>query len=396
MTEHDKLIYAARKRYGTEDMSNLKFRAKSHRFLYLLAGLALAACSSDETNGLSTADTGEHSYAGETITVVIGLDPSAGGTTVGRLIAKHLEQHLPGNPTVIVNNMPGAAGLNAHLHVLLKAPKDGTTVYYGPRSSLGELLQLPGFNRFKYSDFTPLGGVQLSGLVVYARNDVVPGGLDDIASLRSADRLLFGGMSPEHGRMIVSTMGLDLIGANYSYITGYPSSGGIRAAVISGEVNVATDAAHAYLSQVVPVLVERGEGTPIFSMPVQNNAGEFVPNAMVPDIPSLGDLYETLNGKPPAGIIWESIQTMLEIDQTMQHVFMGPPGMDPQATESFRVALEAAMNSEGYKEDARRIHGYVPDPVSYERQAKIFAATAAVGPEVLEFIKAHIEKNAGY
>ena len=117
---------------------------------------------------------------------------------------------------------------------------------------------------------------------------------------------------------------------------------------------------------------------------------------MVPDIPSLGDLYETLNGKPPAGIIWESIQTMLEIDQTMQHVFMGPPGMDPQATESFRVALEAAMNSEGYKEDARRIHGDVPDPVSYERQAKIFAATAAVGPEVLEFIKAHIEKNAGY
>ena len=43
-------------------------------------------------------------YEGETITVVIGLDAAAGGSTVGRLLAKHLEQHLEGEPTVIVNN----------------------------------------------------------------------------------------------------------------------------------------------------------------------------------------------------------------------------------------------------------------------------------------------------
>lgn len=362
---------------------------------FLLAAFLLAACGDNKSSTDANVDTGEHSYAGETVTVVIGLDPSAGGTTVGRLIAKHLEQTLPGNPTVIVNNMPGAAGLNAHLHVLLKAPDDGTTVYYGPRSSLGELLKLPGFN-FKYSDFTPLGGVQLSGLVVYARKDIVPGGLEDAAAIRDAERALFGGMSPEHGRMIVSTMGLDMIGAEYSYITGYPSSGGIRAAVISGEVNVATDAAHAYLSQVVPVLVERGEALPIFSMPVQNSDGELIPNAMVPGVQSLPELYESIHGEAPSGITWDSIQTMLEIDQTMQHVFMGPPDMDPRAAESFRKGLEAAMTSEAYKEDAERIHGYVPEAVSHERQAKIFAATGAVTPEVLEYIKAHIEKNAGY
>ncbi|MFQ6005844.1 MAG: hypothetical protein ACE5OQ_10095 [Woeseia sp.] len=359
----------------------------------LLAGIALLSCNADRSN--VSPPVGQHTYAGKTITVVIGLDASAGGTTVGRLLAKHLEMNLAGNPTVIVNNMPGASGLNAHLHVLLKAPDDGTTVYYGPRSSLGELLELPGFS-FKYSQFTPLGGVQIGGLVVYSRTDAVPGGVDGPEDIIATEPLRFGGMPPEHGRMIVSTMGLDLIGANYKYIPGYPSSGNIRAAIISGEVNTATDAAHAYLNQVVPVLVDQGLAVPIFSMPMFNGDGELVQNAMVPDVPSLPDLYETLNGDPPSGIIWDSITTLLELDQTMQHVYLGPPDMDPAAANTFRVGLREAMISEAFRDEAQQILSYVPEPVGYERQAEILGATSTVSPEVLEYIRAHIEKNSRY
>ncbi len=359
----------------------------------VLASAMLMSCGAD--NASSAVDS-PHSFAGKTITVVIGLDASAGGTTVGRLLAKHLEENLAGNPTVIVNNMPGASGLNAHLHVLLRAPKDGTTVYYGPRSSLGELLDLPGFS-FKYSQFTPLGGVQIGGLVVYGRTDAVAGDFHDPRDIVGTEPALrFGGMPPEHGRMIVSTMGLDLIGANYKYIAGYPSSGNIRAAIISGEVNTATDAAHAYLNQVVPVLVDEGHALPIFSMPMLNGDGELVQNAMVPDVPSLPDLYETLNGVAPSGIIWDSISTLLELDQTMQHVCLGPPDMDSAAVDTFRAGLEKAMVSAAYREEAKRILSYVPEAVGHERQAEILGATGRVKPEVLEYIKAHIEKNSRY
>ena len=374
---------------------NRTFRHFFRSLSVLLAGVVLTSCDAGQSGGDSSVADGQHSFAGETITVVIGLDASAGGTTVGRLLAKHLELNLEGNPTVIVNNMPGASGLNAHLHVLLKAPNDGTTVYYGPRSSLGELLELPGFS-FKYSQFTPLGGVQIGGLVVYSRTDAVPGGVDGPDDIVATEPLRFGGMPPEHGRMIASTMGLDLIGANYRYISGYPSSGNIRAAIISGEVNTATDAAHAYLNQVVPVLVDEGHALPIFSMPMLSGDGELVQNAMVPDVPSLPDLYETLNGHAPSGIVWDSITTLLEIDQTMQHVFLGPPGMDSAAADTFRAGLEKAMASETFREEALQILSYVPGPVNHERQAEILAATAGVSPEVLQYIKAHIEKNSRY
>ena len=360
-----------------------------------LAGILLLSCGADQTDTDKAPVSVQHSYAGETITIVIGLDASAGGTTVGRLLAKHLEENLAGNPTVIVNNMPGASGLNAHLHVLLKAPDDGTTVYYGPRSSLGELLELPGFS-FKYSQFTPLGGVQIGGLVVYARTDAVSGGFSEPQDLIASETLRFGGMPPEHGRMIISSMGLDLIGVNYKYIAGYPSSGNIRAAMISGEVNTATDAAHAYLNQVVPVLVDEGHALPIFSMPMLSADGELIQNEMVPNVPSLPDLYESVHGAAPSGIVWDSIKTLLELDQTMQHVFLGPPNMDPTAAKTFREGLEKAMASPEFRAEAQRILSYVPGPVSHERQATILGATADVTPEVLEYIKAHIDKNSRY
>jgi len=376
-------------------MMNFTITHWPHILLGPLASVLLLSCGTDQADDDKVPANVEHSFAGETISVVIGLDASAGGTTVGRLLAKHLEENLAGNPTVIVNNMPGASGLNAHLHVLLKAPKDGTTVYYGPRSSLGELLELPGFS-FKYSQFTPLGGVQIGGLVVYARTDAVAGGFSEPQDLIAGETLRFGGMPPEHGRMIISSMGLDLIGANYKYIAGYPSSGNIRAAIISGEVNAATDAAHAYLNQVVPVLVDEGHALPIFSMPMLNGDGELIQNAMVPDVPSLPDLYESIRGEAPSGIVWDSITTLLELDQTMQHVFLGPPDMDPAAAETFRAGLEKAMTSPAFRKEAQHILSYVPGPVSHERQTEILGATADVTPEVLKYIKSHIEKNSRY
>lgn len=370
-------------------MSILSIAMLHLRILTLVVcSIFLAACDSSQT------ESGEPipAYQGENLTIVIGLDASAGGTTVGRLLAKHLEQSLEGNPSVVVNNMPGASGLNAHLHVLLKAPKDGTTLYYGPRSSLGELLQFPGYS-FKYSDFTPLGGVQISGLVVFARTDSLPGGIDSPDDVVGAGELLYGGMPPEHGRMIITTMGLDLIGADYKYIAGYPSSGNIRAAIISGEVNTGTDAAHAYLNQVEPVLVDSGQALPLFTLPVQNGSGELVPNPLLPEVASLSELYESLKGEPPSGTLWDSITTMIEIDQTMQHVFLGPPDMNPEAIGAFREALETAMFSPEFMEEAQQVLGYVPDFVDFERQSRILSATSNVSPDVLEYIESQIEKN---
>jgi hypothetical protein len=279
--------------------------------------------------------------------------------------------------------------------VLLKAPKDGTVIYYGPRSSLGELLDLPGHN-FKYTQFEALGGVQISGLVVFARDDVIPGDLQTPADITKADRLLFSGMAPDHGRMIISTLGLRLINAHYAYIAGYPSSGATRAAVMSGEGSVSVDASHSYINQVAPGFESAGGGMALFTVPYLDNSGELAANPLLPEVQSLPDLYEEIAGEPASGPVWDAIKTLIEIDQTMQHVFLGPPGMNPDAAAEIRAAIVPAFSTDAFREEALKLLSFVPGPVGYERAAQILASTANVSPEVLELIKAHIESNSQY
>ena len=196
--------------------------------------------------------------------------------------------------------------------------------------------------------------------------------------------------------MIASTMGLDLIGAQYRFVGGYPGSGKIRAAVLSGEVNMATDAAHAYLNEVVPTMEQQGLNAPLFSLPLLTAEGDLVKSSLVPDIPTVNELYEEIHGAPPSGANWDAIRTMIEIDQTMQHVFLGPPGMDAQAVETFRTAIGPAMATELFAEEATRILSYVPDAVGAERAIQILNATADVTPEVQAFIEAQIARNNAY
>ena len=384
-------------------MANLVYQVRRLLFFWTVAVAAsLAVGCSGPAESTYTADSvlsgslnDSEYYEGKTITLIMGLDASAGGTTVGRLLAKHLEFGLEGNPNVIVKNMPGASMMSAHIFVLLKAPRDGTTIYYGPRSSLGELLDFPGHS-FKYSQFTVLGGVQLAPLVTYARKDVLEGGVQIPADILRADGLIFGGISAEHGRMIASTMGLDLIGAQYHFVGGYSGSGKIRVAVLSGEVNMATDAAHAYLNEVVPTLEQQGLNAPLFSLPVLTEGGALVKSPLVPDMPTVNELYEEIHGVPPSGANWDAIRTMIEIDQTMQHVFLGPPNMDPDAVRTFRAVIGPAMLTEEFKEEATRILSYVPDAVDAERATQILDATADVTPAVQSFIEAQIARNNGY
>src|SRR5947199_240873 len=85
--------------------------------LFFLAALLPAAPSSAQDQ-----------FKGKTVRLVVGTPAGGGYDTYGRLVARHLGAHLPGRPTVIVVNMPGASGMNAVSWLYSQAPKDGTVI----------------------------------------------------------------------------------------------------------------------------------------------------------------------------------------------------------------------------------------------------------------------------
>src|SRR5262245_49379351 len=67
-------------------------------------------------------------YRGKTITILVGFSPGGGFDINARVLARHIGRHIPGNPTVVVQNMPGAGSLTAVHYLDLSAPKDGTVL----------------------------------------------------------------------------------------------------------------------------------------------------------------------------------------------------------------------------------------------------------------------------
>ncbi|MEE9567476.1 MAG: hypothetical protein V3W17_08270 [Desulfobacteria bacterium] len=333
-------------------------------------------------------------YQGKTITVVIGLGPASGGTTVGRLLGKYMAMHIEGEPKVVIKNMPGAAFMKAHKYILKSAPKDGTVVYYGPRKPIGELLELPGHD-FNYTEFTILGGIQVAGLVIAARSDVLDSGsAKSVADLLKSNKLKYGGLSPEHSRMLLSMTAMDLLGLKYRFVPGYGGSGKIRAALFRGEVNLATDAAHAYKNRVVPQLVNKNKGFGAFHIPILAKDGSLINNPLVPNVPSFFVAYKECKGGEPSGERWEVMKTLIKIDQTVQHVYMGPPGMNEEAAAAFRKAFMPALTSEAYSKEAVKVLTYAPQPYEWQYTEKVLASTKDVPTSTVSYLKAYIAKHS--
>jgi len=128
-------------------------------FLTALAAAALLA-------GRSLADD-KNFYEGNTINMIVGFGPGGGYDLYARLLAQHLGKHIPGHPTVVVQNMPGAGGVRAATYVYSAAPKNGTVI--AAVNQFAPMFQLLGGNVGEYDSAKThwLGSMASSNNVVY-------------------------------------------------------------------------------------------------------------------------------------------------------------------------------------------------------------------------------------
>ena len=118
-------------------------------FALLLAGSAMQA----EAHAATPADF----YKGRTLNVIIGYSPGGGYDLYARVLSQHLGKHIPGDPTVIPQNMPGAGSLKAANYLFSVAPKDGATI--GTFSRTMGSAEMMGHARFDATKFSWLGSI---------------------------------------------------------------------------------------------------------------------------------------------------------------------------------------------------------------------------------------------
>src|SRR5215813_10412242 len=196
---------------------------------------SFVAATSAAVIGLSApaaAQTPEQFYAGKTIDFVIGYPPGGSNDTLGRLVARHLGKHIPGKPTVVPKNMPGAGSFLAVNTVFNVSPKDGTVIGIGaPTMALDEKLGTQGV-RFKTAEMNWIGRVDSLVNMVFMWNTSRVKTFTDAMSIQSTLSATGVGSTVS----IYPTVMNNVFGTKFKLVMGYKGSNEAMLAVERGEV----------------------------------------------------------------------------------------------------------------------------------------------------------------
>ncbi len=172
-------------------------------------------------------------YKGKRITILVGY--GAGGT-YGRtslLLGKHLGKVIPGNPTIVVQHMPGAGGIKAANYAYNAMPANGFNLLMPPEMSIVSELLRPKKVKFKTKDFTWLGRVFGQNTTVVVRRDTGVKTLED-AMKKQVIVASSGKGSPT---FLIPTLLNALLGTKFKIVTGYKGSRKMQHATEQGEVH---------------------------------------------------------------------------------------------------------------------------------------------------------------
>ena len=194
-------------------------------------------------------------YKGKRITILINY--SAGGPTdiEGRLVAKHLSKHIPGNPRIIVKNVPGAGGITGSNYMGEVAKPDGLSLAIFTPPLISQVLQDPGL-RVDFSKFVWLAGIG-HPQVCYIRKDAGSGvsSVEDVLKIKGFKAA---GMRTTSSHDLRFRMALDLLGADYKYVTGYKGLAKVVAGVMQNETQFSCGSVPGFRKNVEPNLIQPG------------------------------------------------------------------------------------------------------------------------------------------
>lgn len=180
----------------------------------------------------ATAETAADFYRGRQITMIIGASTGGGYDIQGRLVARHIGRRIPGNPSVVVQNMPGAGSIAATNHLFNVAPKDGSVFALLQREILTASLISPQNVRFDVAKFNWIGSVSSeTGLVVAWHT--AP--LQTTGDLFKTE-MIVGGTGPMIDTETTPRLLNALIGTRFRIVSGYPGTTEVLLAMERGEV----------------------------------------------------------------------------------------------------------------------------------------------------------------
>ena len=303
-------------------------------------------------------------YKGKTVSLVVGHETGSGYDVYGRVLARHLSRHIPGQPTVVVQNMVGAAGMIASNWLYNIAPRDGTVVATFSASPIAEPILGNPAARYEPAKFTWIGNMDESAGTCGVTK---ASGIATFDDLRTKETIF--GATAQTGTFGKFALAVkNLLGAKYRIVSGYKGSADVKIALNRGEVHGICGLPLSTITSHWRDDYESGNFRPVIQL-----SGKKHPE--LKSVPHVDDYAKSPEDLQVFGLIFGM--------QALGRFYVSPPGLPAERRDALRSALAAAMKDPQFLADAARTKIDINPSGGAEVEAFV-ARVSASSPAVIE------------
>jgi tripartite-type tricarboxylate transporter receptor subunit TctC len=325
-----------------------------------LAGLALAS-------SLKAADAqpaASNFFAGKTVSLIIAYPPGGGFDSSARLLMRHMNRHIPGNPVMVPRNVPGAGSLVATNYLYNVAPKDGTEFgLIGGSVPFGPLWSRDGV-KFEAEKFNWIGSMdRWVGIALMSHEAPVTSLEQAMKSEVTVGATGAGDVTSIYPRVINA-----LIGTKFKIVSGYKGTADLNLAIERGEVAGRLGWCWDCVKAEKPDWVEEKKVKVMIQL-------AFAPEPELPGVPVLLDVVKSEEDRQIVKLVFGS--------QEMARPFVLPPGVPQDRVALLRSAFEATLADPEFQAEAKRLNMPVKH-TSWQDIEKLIADVYATPKPVID------------
>lgn len=276
----------------------------------------------------------EQFFKGKQIKLIVGSNAGGNYDQYGRFLARHMGRHLPGHPSIVVQNMPAAGGIQAANFLYNVAPKDGLTIAHLQRTiPQAAIVGLPG-TEYDATKFNWLGSLNNEVTVCVAWHEAAVKTLQDVMSRE----LIIGSQGQTDGDQFPAVLNT-VIGTKFKMVSGYTGGGGMLLAMEQREVDGRCGWSWSSIQTQRPAWLAEKKINILVQTSLQKHPD-------LPDVPLAMDYVKTPEDKQALEFLFGR--------NVLGRVFAAPPGVPADRIAALRAAFEAVTKDKDAVAEANK------------------------------------------
>src|SRR5215207_4144686 len=259
-------------------------------------------------------------YKGRQIKIVVGFSAGGSSSLYAQALARHMGKYIPGNPTLIVQHMPGGGGLVAANYIYNNAARDGSEFATTSRTAALEPLLGNQNARFDALKFNWVGSANVENSVCISWHTAPAATVQDVFS----KELIVGGAGPAAQEVMFPKSFNRLLGTKFKIITGYPGSTEILLAMERGEIHGFCGIGWTFVKLRKSEWLKDKKINVLFQMALKKHPD-------IPDVPAIQDFAKSGEDR--------QVIEFLFAPQDMGRPFFAPPTVPPERVQVLREAF---------------------------------------------------------